>query len=223
MEDQLRAVSGDGVSATYTYYPNGLRETKTIGGVTTTYVWDGDQLVLELTGTTTTRYIRGLSLIAASDGTTTTYYQHDAHGNVVALTDSTGAVTRTYAYDAFGNELNPTVGDTNPFRYCGEYWDAETGTYYLRARNYNSAVGRFTSEDPARDGLNWYTYCYNDPIAHEDPSGNSAIAIGSIALGPAISGLIGSAASALASVNPYIVIGALGAAVLAPQVREWVE
>jgi hypothetical protein len=31
--------------------------------------------------------------------------------------------------------------------------------------------GRFTSEDPARDGLNWYIYCYNNPLAFVDPSG----------------------------------------------------
>jgi len=37
--------------------------------------------------------------------------------------------------------------DTNYFRYCGEYWDTETETYYLRARYYDPALGRFTQED----------------------------------------------------------------------------
>jgi hypothetical protein len=31
--------------------------------------------------------------------------------------------------------------------------------------------GRFTSEDPARDGANWYVYCANNPLAFVDPSG----------------------------------------------------
>ncbi len=61
--------------------------------------------------------------------------------------------------------------DTNPFRYCGEYYDAETESIYLRARNYDPGTGRFTSEDPARDGLNWYAYCDNNPVAFVDPSG----------------------------------------------------
>ena len=35
-------------------------------------------------------------------------------------------------------------------------------------------VGRFTSVDPIKDGLNWYAYCYNNPIKYVDPSGKSA-------------------------------------------------
>ena len=63
------------------------------------------------------------------------------------MTDSTGTVTKAYDYDAFGNEKNPDETDTNPFRYCGEYYDTETGHYYLRARYYDPSVGRFTQTD----------------------------------------------------------------------------
>ena len=42
----------------------------------------------------------------------------------------------------------------NPFRYSGEYFDEETGFYYLRARYYDPSVGRFLTEDPAGDGTN---------------------------------------------------------------------
>ena len=76
---------------------------------------------------------------------------------------------------------NGSEVDDNPFRYCGEYFDEETGTYYLRGRNYVPTVGRFTQWDsyngdltiPA--SLNHYVYCYNDPIALRDPSGNIPI------------------------------------------------
>ncbi|MBQ1554791.1 MAG: hypothetical protein IIZ68_04970 [Clostridia bacterium] len=37
--------------------------------------------------------------------------------------------------------------DPNPFRYCGEYFDVESGAYYLRARYYGPSIGRFTQED----------------------------------------------------------------------------
>ncbi len=75
----------------------------------------------------------------------------------------------------------------NPFRYCGEYLDSETNTYYLRARNYDPTIGRFLSEDSvsyvAKDlpngqkaidplSLNLYTYCYNNPVRYTDSSGN---------------------------------------------------
>jgi len=61
--------------------------------------------------------------------------------------------------------------DTNPWRYCGEYYDTETNTIYLRARYYDPVTGRFSSEDPIRDGLNWYTYCIGNPVLYIDFTG----------------------------------------------------
>jgi len=75
------------------------------------------------------------------------------------------------------NTLGMAAVDVNPFRYCGEYWDRETGTYYLRARYYEPGTGRFLSEDSAHDGLNYYTYCYNNPGSYVDPSGHSALGL----------------------------------------------
>ena len=60
-----------------------------------------------------------------------------------------------------------------PFRYCGEYYDKETDSIYLRARYYNPALGRFTTEDPAKDGLNWYVYCGNNLVIFVDPTGET--------------------------------------------------
>ena len=177
LDNQLTGISGEDLTASYTYYPNGLRKTKTVDGVTTTYAWDGDQLVYEA-ATATYKYIRGLSLIASVKGTTDTYYLHDGHGNVVGMTNSSGTLKKTYEYDAFGNQLTLDPTDTNPFRYCGEYWDPETGTCYLRARYYDSALGRFTQQDTYLGdykiplSLNYYIYCYNDPIEYRDESGN---------------------------------------------------
>jgi len=63
--------------------------------------------------------------------------------------------------------------NTNPHRFSGEYFDFETGRIYLRARSYDPHTGRFTQEDPIRCGLNWYTYCENNPIMFSDPTGLS--------------------------------------------------
>ena len=88
------------------------------------------------------------------------------------------AVVASYTYDAFGN-LTSQIGESdNPFLYCGEYYDAETQTYYLRARYYNPANGRFTQQDAwsfmdTSDplSLNLYAYCGNNPVMYADPSG----------------------------------------------------
>ena len=71
----------------------------------------------------------------------------DGHGDVRKLIDKAGTVVKEYAYDAFGNETEEAE-DNNPFRYCGEYWDNESGLVYLRARYYDAGVGAFTQEDP---------------------------------------------------------------------------
>lgn len=81
-----------------------------------------------------------------------------------------------YTYESAENLFLPQYGmkaDTNPFRYCGEYFDEETGFVYLRARYYSPDTGRFVSEDPIKDGNNWYVYCGNNPVNNIDPLGLS--------------------------------------------------
>jgi uncharacterized protein RhaS with RHS repeats len=43
----------------------------------------------------------------------------------------------------------------------------------MRARYYESASGRFISEDPDGQGGNWFTYCGNNPVGNVDSSGKS--------------------------------------------------
>lgn len=82
--------------------------------------------------------------------------------------------------NSWGNEINPVSSDSNPFRYCGEYYDKEIDTIYLRARYYDPEMGRFITADSytvnEKDplSLNLYTYCHNDPVNRWDPSGHQA-------------------------------------------------
>ena len=145
-------------------------------------------------------YVRGTNLLAKfskQSGNVKTdyqYYTQNAHGDVVNLTDSTGAITKSYKYDAFGVEQNVDDADDNAFRYCGEYFDAETGTIYLRARYYDPAIGRFISRDSVTGentdplSLNLYTYCHNNPIIGTDPSGHALHLLIGAAVGALISG-----------------------------------
>ena len=136
--NQMVAANVDGVEATYAYGPDGLRTGKASGGASTQQIWSGGQVVLEAAGSTYTKYVRGVNLIASANGVQAgavqNYFMYNAHGDVVQLTNTSGAVTKSYNYDAFGNEKDPAATDKNPWRYCGEYFDLEMGTYYLRAR-----------------------------------------------------------------------------------------
>ena len=53
----------------------------------------------------------------------------------------------------------------------GETSIFNTGLYYFNARWYDPQIGRFTTEDPIRSGLNWYIYANNNPLKFVDPTG----------------------------------------------------
>lgn len=169
--NQLTKTMQNGKTASYTYNGDGLRMSKTVDGKTTKHIWDGTDIVGDVTDGTVTKYIRGLQLISSKNGSNENFYTYNGHGDVVQLTNSTGAITKQYNYDAFGVETNKTNNDTNPFRYCGEYYDIETDSVYLRARYYRTTTGQFISEDPIQSRVNWYNYCDGNPISRIDPTG----------------------------------------------------
>ena len=136
------------VTAQYVYNADGIRTSKTVNGQRTTFLLDGGNVAAEVQDDqVTATYLRGINLISQDVGYDRFYYQYNAHGDVVTLTDQTGSVSKSYDYTAFGIESDPDANDENPFRYCGEYFDSETGTYYLRARYYDPSIGRFTQPD----------------------------------------------------------------------------
>ena len=114
------------------------------------------------------------------------------HGDVTALAGTSGSVTRRYDYDAFGNELevtgNPSGTDANPFRSCGEYWDNETETYYLRARYYDPSIGRFLSEDTHWNPSNM-TYGDN-PVKWNERESNDPLGLNTYTLVPNINAIM---------------------------------
>ena len=153
--------------AEYTYNPDDLRSGKTVDGRTNEYVWDGDEIAAEFDYSNDTvilqKYIYGLDrVLMEGPGSVNVYYQQNSHGDTVTLTGTVnGNVYGTYEYDAFGNATDGgadymvlesghmvwSATRNNQFRYCGEYFDQETDSYYLRARYYDPALGRFISED----------------------------------------------------------------------------
>src|SRR5262249_682463 len=128
-------------------------------------------------------YIMGLSVVAQTNASgATSYLMVDAQGSTRQLTDSSGTITARFAFDAYGNLLYVTVGVLNQpakkILYTGQQFDPVLLQYYLRARFYASAVGRFTQMDgkPGRienpQTLNRFAYVKSDPINFIDPSGH---------------------------------------------------
>ena len=193
---QQTGYSNGTTTASYAYNPSGLRKAKTVGGSTKYFVYNGMNIVYEYSESVAdgVAYFYGLNRTHNSEGE---IYVYNAHGDVVQLVKD-NAVVVSYTYDAFGN-LTSQIGESdNPFLYCGEYFDAETQTYYLRARYYNPANGRFTQQDAwafmdASDplSLNLYAYCCNNPVMYVDPSGHWI----HLAIGAAIGGLVAATVS----------------------------
>ena len=59
----------------------------------------------------------------------------------------------------------------NPRQFTPEKHDTAAAAYYLGVWYYDPHAGRFISRDPLKDGLNWYTYVRNNPLAFIDPNG----------------------------------------------------
>jgi len=67
---------------------------------------------------------------------------------------------------------SPTVGKHRFVGGLGHTTEPDTGgLIYMRARWMDPVTGRFISEDPGRDGANWYMYCRNNPVNLVDVSG----------------------------------------------------
>ncbi len=172
------------------YDGDGNRVSKTVGGVTTTFLVDdqnptGYTQVINATSSNgnTDNYVYGLervsqvAFISSSSTTLTSYYVYDGQGSVRALTNAAGTVTDTYDYDAFGNLLHSTGTTPNNYLYAGEELDPDLHVYYLRARYMNAATGRFLSVDPYLGdltdpiSLHRYLYAAADPVNNRDPNG----------------------------------------------------
>ena len=175
-------------------------------------------------------------------------YRKDVQGNIIAILDSNGEIVVQYRYDAWGNHkvYNPDgtenadknfIGNLNPFRYRGYYFDTETGFYYLQTRYYDPEVGRFINMDSIDyvnpeiiNGLNLFAYCNNNPVMNVDPEGKwswksvlkvvlavaivAAVAVVAVATAGTALGVI-AAGAAIGAAAGFVVggtVGAIGAA-----------
>lgn len=169
----------------------------TVGGVTTTFVYDGSgERVKKITQNGTTIYVgkhyeckdgicvkyifAGNTRIAHKiSGTSKIVYFHQDHlGSTNAISDELGKKIEDIQYFPFG-ETRFDTGSTDvsmSYKYTSKELD-ETGLYYYGARYYNPGLGRFISADiivqdySDPQALNRYSYVLNNPLNYIDPTG----------------------------------------------------
>lgn len=125
-----------------------------------------------------TTFVWDLGVLSATggDGSYQTYLRDDL-GSPIRLLGESGW-NEVLAYDEFGQTLQSIKGlENQPFTYTGFQRDEVAETFFAQAREYNSIIGRFASEDIVRGviyeplTINQYVYCLNRPMDLVDLDG----------------------------------------------------
>ena len=183
----------------FAYNDEGIRTSKTVNGVTTTYYVNGGQIVAESNNSRTIVYIYdvtgspiGMMYRTPSYAANTWdvfWYEKNLQGDIIAVCNSEGTKLISYNYsDAWGNYTvsyanggGSTGAIHNPFRYRGYYYDTDLSMYYLQSRYYDAKICRFISADSyistgqGMISFNMFAYCNNNPVNYYDPCGDNLI------------------------------------------------
>jgi RHS repeat-associated protein len=168
--DETRTTIGS-----YFYDANGARAKTVERSVTTEYVYSGHDPVCEkLNGRYTNYVLANGHMKVKIKGNDVYYYIDDVLGSTRLVYNGSTQAFKVSAYKPFGEACG--VSGSEKYTFAGETKDA-TGLFYLGARYYDPAIGRFISIDPEKgklsspQTLNGYVYCLNDPLILTDPTG----------------------------------------------------
>jgi len=191
VENRLVSGGGNGSGGAFSlaYDPEGRLSSYTAGGTTTTFLYDGVNLIAEYNGNATTplrRYIHGTGTdnpmiwLEGSDTTAVRFFYTDYHGSVIGYADGAGNLAQLYKYGPYGEPRDVNNADNwsgSRFRYTGQTMLYEARLYYYKARVYDPKWGRFLQTDPigSKDDLDLYAYTGDDPVNKADPTGLDGI------------------------------------------------
>ena len=220
---ELATATKGSTSVSYKYGADGLRTQKTVGSTVYDYYYIDGVLVRQTWGTNYMDFLydeSGSPYSFIYNGTQY-YYVKNLQGDVVKILNASGSVVANYYYDAWGKvTTSSSIGQTNPIRYRGYYYDTDTGFYYLQSRYYDPTIKRFISADDTNYlgisgtilGCNMYSYCENNPIKYHDSEGTFINTI----TGALIGGIVGGVSAWINGDNVLSGIGiGVGTGVLA--------
>jgi len=115
------------------------------------------------------------------NGNTLTYnsYPLDHLGSVRDVSATSLTSKQVNHYYPFGGLIDiSTGGDVQAYKYNGKEldWVKSLNLYDYHARQYDAAIGRFTTMDPLAEkyySISPYAYCGNNPVNAIDPIGES--------------------------------------------------
>ena len=131
-------LSHNGVNSFYAYNADGQRIKKICSGTIYNYYYSDGALVRQTGGGNTIDFLydENGSVYSIVYNGTQYYLVKNLQGDVTQICSVYGTVLVEYAYDAWGNVLDisgtyaSTLGQNNPIRYRGYYYDSETSLYY---------------------------------------------------------------------------------------------
>lgn len=191
--DQAGRVLGTAASGastptrTYVNDGRGRRIKENTSTVDSRFVWDDvtsavPEIVAELDDSNASR-IRsyangpmGPQMLRSASGDWFDYQTGPVVGSIEQATDATGSLVLDQTFTAWGDTATSSGTLTQPLGFAAERLDTATGTYNLRARDYDPSLGVFTSPDPVERSMSapfngTYNYVDGMPTQYTDPMG----------------------------------------------------
>ena len=115
--NQLLAITGPGLTATFSYDALGRRQSRAVNGASTQALYDGLTPIQKAGTTGIPTLLTGLGIdehLTRTDAAGARTLVTDALGSTVALTDAAGIVQTQYTYEPFGATAATGPTDANP-------------------------------------------------------------------------------------------------------------
>jgi RHS repeat-associated protein len=164
---KLNATANELKTTYYIFSPNGkllYQEEEKYGLETTNFYRQYDYLFNKL-------FAKDVGRVGTTTADARFYYHTDHLGSVTAITDEAGNTAWGNEFTPFGSAADGGNKPDGGFKFASYTYDEDVQLNYALARWQDPETGRFTSLDPAKDGVNWYAYCRNNPINNMDPTG----------------------------------------------------